>query len=76
MKYGIMVQTMEIKPDMKDATRDEMSQAMTVGLNQIVQKASKGVSSLPDGKEGNLLSHCITRVGCHLVVSFLFGYQS
>jgi hypothetical protein len=74
-EYGIIVQTVEIKPDMQDATADEISQSMVVGLNQILQKASKGLSNLPNGKKGEIVSHSLTRIGRHLVLSILFRNQ-
>jgi hypothetical protein len=71
-EYGFVVQTIEIKPGMEDATADQMSQTMAMGLNQTVQSASKGMNNLPGGGTGEILSHNITRIGSHLVVSFLF----
>ena len=69
-KYGIMVQTMKIKPNMADATPNEVSQALTVGLNQTVQKASKGLDTL-EGGGWEIVSHALTRINRHLVLSFL-----
>ena len=40
-EYGFMVQTIDLKPGMADATSDEVSQFMGLGLNQILQKAVK-----------------------------------
>lgn len=71
-EYGMMVQTIEIKPAMEDATADEISQTMTVGLGQILQKASKGLSNLPNGRKGEIVSHDLIRIGRHLVLSILF----
>lgn len=71
-EYGFIVQTIDIKPDMEDATADELSQSMAIDLNKVVQSASKGLSNLPSGGRGEILSHTITRIGGHLVVSFLF----
>ena len=71
-EYGFIVQTIEIKPGTEDATADQVSQTMAMGLNKTVQGASKGLSNLPGGGNGEILSHSITRNGSHLVVSFLF----
>jgi hypothetical protein len=71
-EYGFIVQTIDIKPDMEDSTADQLSQTMAIGLNKIVQGASKGLSNLPGGGGGEIISHNLTRIGGHLVVSFLF----
>ena len=72
VEYGFIIQTIDIKPDMEDTTADQLSQTMAIGLNKIVQGASKGLSNLPGGGNGEILSHNLTRIGGHLVVSFLF----
>lgn len=71
-EYGLLVQTIDIKPDMEDSSADQLSQSMAIALNTIVQSASKGLSNLPGGGNGEILSHNLTRIGRHLVVSFLF----
>jgi len=71
-EYGFIIQTIDIKPDMEDTTADQLSQTMAIGLNKIVQGASKGLSNLPGDGNGEILSHNLTRIGGHLVVSFLF----
>ena len=71
-EYGFMVQTIVIKPEMEDATADELSRDMSIGLNKIVQSAQKGLSNLPGGGNAEILSHSITRMGAKLVVSLLF----
>jgi hypothetical protein len=73
VEYGFMVQTMDIKPDMEDSTADQLSQGMAVALNKMAQGASKGLSNLPGGG-GNpeIISHNLTRIGGHLLVTFMF----
>ncbi len=71
-EYGFIIQTIDIKPGTEDATADELSQTMAIGLNKVVQSAAKGLSNLPGGGSGEILSHNLTRIGSHLVVSFLF----
>ena len=71
-EYGLIVQTIDIKPDMEDATADQLSQSMAMNLNTVVRSAANGLSNLPGGGNGEILSHNITRIGGHLVVSFLF----
>jgi len=72
VEYGFIVQTIDIKPDMEDSTADQLSQSMAIALNKIVQSASKGLGNLPGGGKGEILSHNLTRIGGHLVVSFMF----
>jgi hypothetical protein len=68
--YGLIVQTIDVKPGMEDATANEMSEGMAVNLNKALQGAVRGVNNLPGGGSGEILSHNITRIGRHLVVSF------
>jgi hypothetical protein len=72
MEYGFMIQTLDISPDMEDATADELSQDMAVRLNKVIQAAGTGLGNLPGSRKGEFISHNITRVGSHLVVSLLF----
>ncbi|MCK5600315.1 hypothetical protein KAR91_00430 [Candidatus Pacearchaeota archaeon] len=69
-EYGMMVQTIEIKPDIADAPASEFSQYFTAGLNQIVQKASKGLNSF-EGGGWSFVSHDLTKIDHHLVLSLL-----
>ena len=71
-EYGVMVQTIDIKPGMADATATKVSQNFTAGLNQIVQKASKGLAT-PQGKGWKILSHSLTRVDRYLILSLLIS---
>lgn len=68
--YGMAVQTIDIKPEFGKATEDEISKTMGLGLNQILQKTHKGLNEITGGK-GEILSHSLTRVGNHLVLSIL-----
>ena len=75
IEYGMMVQTVEIKSSIQDATANEVSQVMGQGLNGIVQKAYKGVNQIPNTKNPEILSHSLTRIGRHLVLSILFRVE-
>jgi hypothetical protein len=71
--YGFMVQTIDITPDMEDATSDQLSQGMAIAMNKMLSGAVNGIKNMPGASgKGELLSHNIVRVGSHLVVSFLF----
>jgi hypothetical protein len=74
-EYGFMVQTMEIKPDMEDATADGLGQMMAMGFGQMAQKAAKGLTTLQGGN-WEIMSHDVTRLGRHLIVSFLLRRQA
>jgi hypothetical protein len=69
-EYGMMVQNIEIKPGMADAAPSEISQSLTVGLGQIVQKASKGLETFQGGGWA-IVSHALTSVDRHLILTFL-----
>jgi hypothetical protein len=75
MEYGMMVQTLTIKPDMEDTSEDDVSKAMTNGLGQVLHKVSTGLKNLPNAKDPEIISHNLTRVGNHLIVSFLFRHS-
>ncbi len=70
VEYGMIVTTGELKAGMADATASEVSQSLTVVLSQMVQRASKGIETLQGGS-WKIVSHEITRIDRHLVVSFL-----
>ena len=69
-EYATMVQTAELKPGLADFTSDEVGQNIAVGLSQVLQKASKGLQTLQGGG-WEILSHDLTRIDRHLVVSLL-----
>ena len=74
-EYGFIVHTIEIKPDADDASPEEISKMIAVRLNQIVQKASKGLQTLRGGG-WRITSHTITRVGKNMVVSMMISREA
>jgi lipopolysaccharide biosynthesis regulator YciM len=72
-EYGFLVQTIDISPNMESYTAEQTSKTMATGLNTLLQNTSKGLKTLSG--EAEILSHSATRVGNHLVVSFLFRRQ-
>ena len=71
-EYGFVVHTIEIKPEADDASPEEVSKMIALGLNQIVQKAAKGLQTLRGG--GWMInSHTLTRVGKNMVLSMLIS---
>ncbi|HEY40609.1 MAG TPA: hypothetical protein G4O18_01975 [Dehalococcoidia bacterium] len=71
--YGVMVQTVELKIGMADATDDEVSQSMALGLNSILNKVKNAIKNMPEGGEWEIINHQLTRIERHLIVSFLLG---
>jgi hypothetical protein len=73
-EYGFMVQSIEVKPEMDDADAAQVGKSVAMQLNQMVQRAARGLSLKGGGWE--IASHTITRVGRHMVVSFLIKRQA
>jgi len=69
-EYGMIVTTGELTVGIADASADEVSQSLTVVLTEMLQKTSKGIETLQGGG-WSIVSHEITRIDRHLVVSFL-----
>jgi hypothetical protein len=69
-EYGMMVHTLDIKPDMADLTASEFSQNLTGGLGQILHNVMEGLKKFQQG-EWEIVSHSLTRVDRHLVLSLL-----
>ncbi len=69
-EYGFIVHTVEIKPEADDASPQDISKDIAVRLNQIVQKAAKGLQTLRGGG-WVITSHTLTRVGKNMVISML-----
>ncbi|HUJ76943.1 MAG TPA: hypothetical protein VL359_18910 [bacterium] len=69
-EYGLMTQIIEVTPELADASASEMGQALTMKLNPLVQAASRGLGSL-EGGGWSMVSHSLTRVDRHLVLTIL-----
>jgi len=69
-EYGVMAQSVDLKPEAYSATGALLAKTITESMNQILIKASKGLQSFQGGG-WDIMSHQITRIGDHLVVSFL-----
>jgi len=69
-EYSMMVQTAELKPGIADMTTNEVSQSLSQAFGQAVSKAAQGANTVAGGG-WEILSHEITRLDRHLVVSFL-----
>jgi hypothetical protein len=71
-EYSIMVHTIQLKPGIGDATSDEVSQGLTIALAQVIQTVGKAAQSL-EGGGWDVISHEITRLDRHVVISFLLS---
>ena len=69
-EYGVMAQSVDLKPEAYSASGALLAKTITESTNQILIKAAKGLQSVQGGG-WEILSHQITRIGDHLIVSFL-----
>ena len=69
-EYGIMTQTIEITPEMADVNAGGMSQAITMKLQPFIRAASEGLGKI-EGGGWRIISHSLTRVDRHLVLTLL-----
>jgi hypothetical protein len=65
-----MTQTIEITPEMADVGANEISQAITMKLQPFIQAATHGLGNIQGGG-WRILSHSLTRVDRHLVLTLL-----
>ncbi len=73
-QYAFMIETAELKAGAADATSDEISQSLGLGLGNIGEKITKALPTLPPGG-WQVVSHDITRIDRHLVVTILIRRQ-
>lgn len=69
-KYAFIVNTLEIKAPLADATSDELSQHLAIALGNLAESLTKAVPELP-GSQYQIVSHCLTRIDRHLVLTVL-----
>ncbi|MDA0988165.1 MAG: hypothetical protein O2783_03320 [Chloroflexi bacterium] len=69
-EYGFLVETIEVKDEIADATADELRQGFASGLAGLAHKISTMVPTLPrSGFE--VVSHDLTKIDRHLILSVL-----
>jgi hypothetical protein len=71
-EYAVMAETVTLKPEAYSATASQLAQLVTTSVNRIVVKASKGLPKFQGGG-WDIVSYNLTRLGDHLVVSFLIS---
>ena len=69
-EYGFIVNTLELKIGLADATSEEVSQGMALALSDLAKSLSKAVQTAPQGP-WEIVSHDLTRIDRHLIVTFL-----
>jgi hypothetical protein len=69
-EYGMIVTSIDLKPGIEDAAKEEIGVSLTNALGQVVQKTSKGLPSLQGGG-WEIVSHNLMRLQSHLIVSLL-----
>ena len=74
-EYSFMVQTAELNPGIVDMTTEQVGQGLAVSLMPVVQRASNAIQSLPPGG-WEVVSHDLTRIDRHLILSFLLRRQT
>lgn len=70
VEYGVMAGSAELKPEIKTAPSDQVTQALTAILSNELNKVNKAVNSFQGGG-WEIISHELTRIDSHVIVSFL-----
>ena len=66
---GMMVQTLEIKPEMADLSPEKIGQSLAGELGKLLSTAARGLVNLPDKGHWEIVSHSLTRLDRHLILS-------
>ena len=69
-EYSVMVQPIELKAGAADATGDELTVSLGNTMLPLVGKLGEYAEKLPPGG-WELVSHDLTRIDRHLLLSFL-----
>ena len=73
----MMAQILQVKPGIENLGSDQVGQEFSMALCQLLTTTTKAMQSpkFPPGPGWELLSHETTKLGPHLVVSFLYRRQ-
>lgn len=74
-EYGFIVKTVEIRAGLADATSNEVSRMLSIGLVPLARDISNSLPNLPPGG-WKVLSHDLTRIDRHLILTFLICRES
>ncbi len=69
-EYSFMVQTVQVNPQLADADSDHVSQSLGALLGPLGAQLSTLRQSAPGGPS-EIVSHNMTRIGQHLVLTLL-----
>jgi len=70
MEYGIMVKSMPVKPELQDLNDDDLGKVMSQAIVRTLLETTDDMNS-QELKSWRILSHCLTRLDAHLLLSFL-----
>jgi len=70
MEYGIMVKSMPVKPELQDLNEDDLGKVMSQAIVRTLLETTEDMNS-QGLKNWRVLSHCLTRLDAHLLLSFL-----
>jgi len=73
--YGFLVQTAALNVDLADLTSDEVASSLSPLLGQLGERISRAIRAYPNGP-WEIVSHDITRLERHVVVTFLIRRRS
>ena len=73
--YSFMVQTAPTGPAIDEATPDEVSQGLALALTPLGASIATALQEYPGGP-GEVVSHSISVLGPHLVVTFLVRQET
>jgi hypothetical protein len=66
------INTLQLKTVTPDATGDDMNKYISLGVNRIFRDVAEGTQQV-EGGGWEILSHSLTKLDNHLVVSFLLS---
>ena len=70
-EYGIIARTVNLNLEaLSTATADRLTLDLGVGLKETVDQVSEGMKSF-EGGDWEIISHQLTRIDHHLLISFL-----
>ena len=70
IEYGIMVKSMPVKPELQDLNDDDLGKIMSQAIVRHLLETTEDMN--PQGlKNWRILSHCLTRLDAHLLLSYL-----
>lgn len=74
-EYGFLVQTGTLTAGLADASSEEMGRGFAQLFGPLAERVSNAIRAYPNGP-WEIVSHDITRIDRHLVVTFLIRRQS